>query len=79
MLSVQGVIKLNTFPKILNITLINKVHKVQWLSWFFFYCQSLQDGCHCFWPKGSGNADMDGAEEVYGKLTVTLKRAKFLW
>ena len=38
-----------------------------------FY-QCLQDSCHCFWPHKSEVAGMDGAEEVYGKLTVTLKR-----
>ena len=35
---------------------------------------TLQESSHCFWPEGSGSAGVDGAEEVYGKLTVTLKR-----
>ena len=34
----------------------------------------MQESSHCFWPEGSGSAGVDGAEEVYGKLTVTLKR-----
>ena len=36
--------------------------------------QPLQESSHCFWPQGSGSADVDGIEEVYGKLRVTLKR-----
>ena len=34
----------------------------------------LQESSYCFWPEVSGSAGEDGAEEVYGKLTVTLKR-----
>ena len=33
---------------------------------------ALQESCYCFWPEGSGSAGV-GAEEVYGKLIVTLK------
>ena len=35
---------------------------------------TMQESSHCFWPEGSYSACVDGAEEVYGKLTVTLKR-----
>ena len=34
----------------------------------------LQESSYCFWPEGSGSAGVDGAEEVYGKLTITMKR-----
>ena len=34
----------------------------------------MQESCHCFWPQKSEVAGIEGAEEVYGKLTVTLKR-----
>ena len=34
----------------------------------------MQESSYCFWPEGSSSAGVDGAEEVYGKLTVTLKR-----
>ena len=33
----------------------------------------LQESSYCFWPEGSVGAGEDGAEEVYGKLTVTVK------
>ena len=38
------------------------------------YFPTMQESSNCFWPEGSGSAGVDGAEEVYGKLTVTMKR-----
>ena len=37
---------------------------------------TIQESSHCFWPESSGSAGVDGAEEVYGKLSVTLKRLR---
>ena len=36
-------------------------------------CACVQESSHCFWPQGSEVTEGEG-EEVYGKLSVTLKR-----
>ena len=41
-----------------------------------FSFSTMQESSHCFWPEGSDSAGVDGVEEVYGKLTVTLKRLR---
>ena len=37
-------------------------------------CVCVQESCHCFWPQGSGDAGVSGAEEVYGKVAVSVRK-----
>ena len=47
---------------------------VQVITLNTFQCLPPQESCYCFWPESSGTASMGSSKEVYGKLTVTLKR-----
>ena len=54
--------------------LVEEVHYCIHINLHPHTIHASQESSYCFWPEGSGSAGVDGAEEVYGKLTVTLKR-----